>query len=314
MDRNRPFRFGVVSKGAASREAWLAQARRAEELGYSTFSIDDHVDHRLAPIAAIFAAALATTTLRVGCCVFANDFRHPVMLAKEAASLDLLTSGRIELGFGVGYLRSDYDLLGVPLEPPGVRVDRFSEAVQIMKGLFGDGPMTFAGRYYAVKGLDLQPKPVQRPHPPLLIGGGGRRVLQIAAREADIVGINGKSSTWGAIDWDSLSPEATAKKVTWVKEAAGARFEQLELHMLIIYLEITDEPRRAAAAMIREWGIEDKITVDQVLLTPHILIGTEEQIVETLKVRRARYGTSYIAVAKQAMEKFAPIARRLVDQ
>jgi probable F420-dependent oxidoreductase len=311
MDHHRRFRFGVLASGAPSRDAWVAQARRAEALGYATIAIEEHLDSALAPIAALQAAAEATTAIRVGSCVFANDFRHPVLLAKEVASLDVLTEGRLEFGFGTGYARDDYARPGIPFDPPGVRVARFAEAVQIVKAAFGGGSVSFAGTYYEVRDVDLLPKPVQRPHPPLLIGGGSRRILALAAREADIIGINVRTTAEGGFDWGSITPAATDQKVAWVREAAGERFARLELHTLAPFVTVTDDLRGAAATMLAAWGVADRVGVDELLATPHALIGTEDEIVAGLRAGRERYAISYVTVFAPAMEAFAPIVRRL---
>ena len=314
MHRHRPFRFGVAAYDAASREDWLTLARRAETLGYSTLAINDHLGTQPAPIAAIAAAAQVTTTLRLGCGVFANDFRHPVIFAKEAASLDVLSDGRFELGLGAGWRRADYEPAGLTFDPPGVRVARLSEAVQILKAAFGDAPVDFAGAHYAVRGFSLQPKPVQRPHPPLLIGGAGKRVLSLAAREADIVSLTVKGTAEGGLAWESISPAATAQKVAWVREAAGERRDQLELHLMAIFVAVSDAPADAAAAMLRQWDITDQLGGDELLASPHTLIGSEDQIVETLLALRQRFGISYVSVFQEAMEAFAPIVARLSGQ
>jgi probable F420-dependent oxidoreductase len=308
---HRPFRFGVSAYDAASREAWLTLARRAELLGYSTLAINDHQGTQPAPIAAIAAAAQVTTTLRLGCGVFANDFRHPVIFAKEAASLDVLSDGRFELGLGAGWRRADYEPAGIPFDPPGVRVARLTEAVQILKAAFGDAPVDFTGAHYAVKGFELRPKPVQHPHPPLLIGGAGKRVLMLAAREADIVGLTVKGTAEGGLAWESISPAATAQKVAWVREVAGERTEQPELHLMAIFVAVTDEPRQAAATMLRDWDIADGMSADQLLASPHTLIGAEDQLVEAVRGLRERYGVSYVSVFQEAMEAFAPVVARL---
>src|SRR6266700_7613977 len=249
MSQPRPFRFGVSVHGSKSRTEWIGIARQAEVLGYSTLLIPDHLGDQLAPIPALVAAADATSTLRVGSLVFDNDFRHPVVLAKEAATLDVLSGGRLELGLGAGWLTTDYEQSGIPCDPPGIRIDRMVEGLRVVKGLLGDGPLTFRGEHYAIAGLDGRPKPVQRPHPPVLIGGGGRRILTIAAREADIVGIgtNLRSGRIGPHLAENVTPEATARKVGWVREAAGDRFDQVELQMGIFLLQVTGD-REAAAA------------------------------------------------------------------
>ena len=173
----RPFRFGVASVETASGSAWTEFARRAEALGYATLLVPDHYLNPLTPVPALMAAAAVTTTLRVGCTVFANDFRHPALLAKEAATIDLLSGGRFEFGLGAGWLKDEYDQVGIPFDPPGVRVARMEEGLRVIKGLWGEEPVTFAGAYYTISGLEGTPKPVQRPHPPIYVGGGGKRLL-----------------------------------------------------------------------------------------------------------------------------------------
>ena len=166
MTAFRPFRFGVIAYDAQSKEEWVAKARRIEQLGYATLLVPDHLGKQLASVPAILTAAEATRSLRVGSYVFANDFRFPVMLAKEAATLDVLTGGRFEFGIGAGYLRSEYEQAGLPYDAASVRVSRLEETIQVVKGFFADEPLTFSGRYYTVTNLDGFPKPVQRPHPP----------------------------------------------------------------------------------------------------------------------------------------------------
>jgi probable F420-dependent oxidoreductase len=201
-------------------DEYIGHIRRVEDLGYTILLTPDHFQEQLAPFTALTAAAEASRTLRIGSCVFANDFRHPVVLAAEAATVDVLAEGRFEFGIGTGYMAPDYAMTGLPLDPPGVRVGRLAESVQIIKGLFGDEPVTYSGRYYSVAGLNGYPKPHQRPRPPLLIAGGGQRVLTLAAREADIVGLMMQSRN-GGIDFTSGSTTATAERVAWVRHAAG---------------------------------------------------------------------------------------------
>jgi probable F420-dependent oxidoreductase len=312
----RPFRFGVLTGGAPAREAWLERVRQVEDLGYSTLVLADHVHTGLAPLAAMVAAAEATTTLRIGSHVFANDFRNPVLLAKEAASIDLLSGGRLELGLGTGFWRVDYDRTGIALDPPGVRVSRFAEAVQVIKRAFDDGPFSFAGTYYTIRDLDLRPKPVQRPRPPIVIGGGGRRMISLAAREADIVSIGARTTAEGGFDFSSISPEAFEEAVAWVRQAAGARADTLELSVLANQVEVSDEgPRKAAERqLVALRRFTDQVTVDQLLASPKAILGTVDDIVETLLARRRRYGLSYIVISGQAVAEFAPIVARLAGK
>jgi probable F420-dependent oxidoreductase len=311
MPTQRPFRFGVVSHGAASRDEWYSQARKAEHLGYATFLVNDHLASTFAPVPAIIAAAEATTTLRVGSYVFANDFRHPVMLAKEAATIDVLSNGRFEFGIGSGWAQADYTQSGIPLDSAGVRVSRVAEAVRIIKGAFADARFNFTGTHYQVQDLQGSSKPLQRPHPPLLIGGGSQRMLSIAAQEADIVGINVKTTATGGFDVSSLTAEATDQKVAWVQAAAGARFAALELSVLVPFVAVTEKQQEVAARYVQDWGIAEYMTPQQLLESPHSVIGSIDQIIERLQAHRERYTCSYFVIHDHNMELFAPIVAQL---
>jgi probable F420-dependent oxidoreductase len=257
------------------------------------------------------SAAEATSTLRIGSYVLGNDFRHPVMLAKEAATIDVLSNGRLELGIGTGYYKSDYEGSGIPLQAPGVRVARFKEAVRLIKGFFEGEPFSFEGEYYQVHDLKGIPLPIQRPHPPIMMGGGSKRVLGIAAREADIVSLNIRTTPGGGFDLSSLTIEAAAQKVEWIRQAAGERFADLELNLLVMVVEITDDRREAAEKIHREWEMSnDEFTVEQLLDSPSFLIGSLEQIIEQLQMLREKFGISYYSVW-EPMEPFAPIVARL---
>src|SRR5215467_2077357 len=243
----KPFRFGLIGK-ATSREEWIEQAKQAEELGYASFLASDHVYWEFSPIAALQAAASATTTLRIGSHVFSNDFWHPVQLAREAATLDVLSGGRFELGIGAGYFAGEYAQAGIPFASAQERIARLEEAVQVITGLFRDEPLTFSGHYYTIGGLRLPP-PLQRPHPPLYMGGGGKLMLSAAARHADIVGIGPRALPNG-IDLEGSDQSGTAQKVAWVREAAGSRFEELELSIPILTVAVTEKDRLEAAKPI----------------------------------------------------------------
>lgn len=305
-----PFRFGVqcghCDGGAAE---WAALARKAEELGYSTFTMGDHLDAQFSPTVGLMAAAAATSTIRIGALTYANDYHHPVVLAKEAATLDLLSDGRLDLGLGAGWMTSDYEQAGIPLDPAGTRIDRLAEAVTILKGLFADGPVDFRGEHYEVRGLEGTPKPVQRPHPPILIGGGGRRILSLAAREADIVGLN-FNLHGGRID-ASVGPdgtaEHTAEKIGWIRDAAGDRFDDLELQVRIHLAMVTDDRVGLAEQLAPALGL----TPEAGLASPHSLAGTVEQIVDDLVEQRERFGISSIGISMSAMDEMAPVVARL---
>lgn len=311
MPAARPFRFATGGAMTASTAAYAKRARQAEALGYSTFLVADHFSPKwFEPGPALTAAALATTSLRVGCTVFCNDFRHPALLAREAAAIDVLTDGRLEFGIGAGWVKQEYDQIGLPFDAPGVRVSRMEEAVRVIKGLWGEGEFTFAGTHYTITGLDGMPKPLQRPHPPLFIGGGGRRLLTFAAREADNVGILAQALPGGGLDLAGDSEAVLARKVDWVREAAGARFDRLELAALIWAVAVADRRREAAERLAGAYGL----TAEAVLASPYFLIGSIDQIVEDLIAQRERHGISYITVLPQDMEAFAPAVARLVGR
>lgn len=312
MAHDRRFRFAAqLSRPPdGSGRSWSEQARKAEELGYSTLLMPDHFGEQLAPIAALAAAAAATSRLRIGALVFDNDYRHPLVLAKEAATLDLLSDGRLELGLGAGWMRSDYEQSGLAYDPPGVRVDRFEEGIRVVTGLLeADGRFSFRGEHYTIDDAVAWPRPVQRPRPPLIVGGGGRRVLTIAGRHADIVSINVdlRGGTGGPETAPDATPEATRRKVGWVREAAGQRFEELELNTLIGFVLVTADRAGILDAMAPTFGVrpEDAAHV------PVALVGTLEEMEEELRWRRDEYGISYFSVESDAWETLSPVVRRL---
>jgi probable F420-dependent oxidoreductase len=317
-DSKRRFRFGVVGESIQSGPELASTARRAEALGYDTLLLRDHFvaepfGHQLAPLVALTAAAAATRTLRVGSLVLDNDYRHPVLLAKEAATLDVVSGGRFELGIGAGWLREEYEQAGMAFDPPGVRVDRLEEALVVLKGLLSGSAFTFAGRHYTVTGLEGFPQPAQRPRPPILVGAGSRRMLGLAGREADIVGILPRALPNGTIseDLEERSPAAIARKVDRVREAAGDRFEELELSAMVTVAVAGDHTRAAERlATERGWGA----AAPQVLEMPSVLLGPVDRIVEGLEARRDRHQLSYVVVSDEDMEAFAPVVDRLAGR
>jgi probable F420-dependent oxidoreductase len=310
--QQRPFRFGLTGNGATTREAWLALARKVEVQGYATLLMSDHLHNQLGPMAALVAAAEATSTLRVGSFMFANDFRHPVFLAQEAATIDLLSSGRFELGLGSGWLLADYEKSGIVFDPPGVRIARFAEAVQVIKGCWADTPFTYAGTHYQVKEVNVLPKPVQKPHLPIMIGSGAQYILSIAAREANIIGINFKATRAGWADFASIRPEAVDQRIQWVREAAGERFETIELNNFAFIAAVTDQRRQVAQQGFQRFGEEiEDANIDEWLASPMVLVGTVEQIIEDLQLRRERFGISYIVLRESMADAFAPVVERL---
>jgi probable F420-dependent oxidoreductase len=272
----------------------------------------DHLGDQLAPLPALAAAAAATTRLRLGTWVLANDFRHPVMLAKEAATLDLLSDGRLELGIGAGWMNEDYTTSGIPRDAPGVRIARLAEALQVLRGLWGEGRFSFAGRHYTVTELDGRPKPLQRPHPPIAIGGGGRRILELAAREAQIIGLAAQlaSGQMGIEAGRSQTAAATDAKHAWIRAALGARAGQVELHARVLHTAVGE----AALARGAELGAPHGLSAEELLASPHALIGPEKRIEEHLLAARERWGLSYFTVSEDACEALAPLVARLSDR
>jgi probable F420-dependent oxidoreductase len=309
MAHPRKFRFGIQLSKAANGHDWAELARKAEGLGYSTLFMPDHFGDQLAPMPAIMAAADATTDLKVGALVFDNDYKHPVVFAKEIATIDVLSGGRVELGLGAGWMNTDYEQSGIQHDSAKVRVDRMEEGIAVMKGLFADGPFSFEGNHYTITAHDALPKPVQKPHPPFLIGGGGKRVLSIAAREADIVGINPAIKS-GNVDAESAADataEATDRKHAWVKEAAGDRFDDLEINCLCFAVIITDDPASMHEMMASMFGV----TAEQVADVPHVMVGTVKSICDQLIERRERWDMSYFVVQGDAFDAAAPIVAKL---
>jgi probable F420-dependent oxidoreductase len=309
VSKPRPFRFGVEEHRASSAKDWRERACLFESMGYSTLFLPDHFGEQLSPIAALMSAADATTTLRIGSLVFDNDYRHPVVLAKEAATLDLLSDGRLEFGLGAGWMTSDYEQTGIPLDPPGTRIERMAEGLEIIKRFFAGGAVSFEGKHYKVQGVDGFPAPVQKPHPPIIVGGGGRRMLRLAAQVADIVSVNYKL-TEGRVNRALVRTglaEATDEKLAWIKEAAGDRFSTIELCATIFVANVTDDRDGAAAAFAAGIGAEAR----EVLEMPHFLIGTIDQMVEDLQARRERFGISYVVFPDAAAESLAPVVERL---
>ncbi len=304
-----PFRFAVQLSKADSGASWRNLARKIEGLGYSTLFIPDHFEDQFGPLVALTVAAEATTTLRVGSLVFDNDYRHPLVLAKEIATLDLMSEGRMELGLGAGWMSVDYQQSGIPEDRPGVRISRMEEGLTIMKSLWADETTDFKGEHYQVTGAKGTPTPHRRPHPLILIGGGGKRVLGIAAREADIVGVN-PSLAAGYVGREvvaTTTAEYYRQRVQWIREAAGERFDQLELQCLTFVVQIVPNRREAVEQMA---GLMS-LTPEEVDGSPLTMIGTTDEITESLLQRRETFGFSYIVVHEAEMEAFAPVVAAL---
>lgn len=310
MAHGRKFRFGVQVSTASSASDWRDKARKMEDLGYSTLFMPDHFDDtQLAPMTAIAFAAAHTTTLRVGHLVLGNDYKHPAVTAKEAATIDLLSDGRLEFGLGAGWMQADYHELGLSYDPAGTRVDRLEEALAVIKGAWSGKPFSFAGKHYTITDYTGQPTPVQQPRPPIVVGGGAPRVLRLAGREADIVGIN-PNLRRGAITDDAVKSalaDATRQKIEWVKEGAGERFADIELQIRYFVAAITDDAEGFAGAVAGGFGL----TAHEALESGVALVGTVDQVCEKLERCREEWGVSYIVLGDDTFEAFAPVVKRL---
>ncbi len=304
-----PFRFALQVSNAASAEVWRGLARRAEDLGYSTLYVPDHLDDQWAPLVALTVAAEATTSLRVGTLVLDNDFRHPVVLAKEAATLDLVSGGRFEFGLGAGWLRADYDESGIPMEPAAVRIAKLAESIEIMRAMWRDGKATFDGRFYRVPEAKGTPAPLTPGGPPLVIGGGGKRILTLAGRCADIVSIV-PSLAAGSVGPEVAAEsvvEKYAERVAWARAAAGDRADQLEIQCWTVAVQVVPNAAEVLEALAAVVGL----TPEQLRAAPIALVGTTEEIAETLRARREALGFSYIVVHEAEMEALGPVIAEL---
>jgi probable F420-dependent oxidoreductase len=303
------FRFAMQASSAASPAAWRRLARKCEDMGYSTLYVPDHLDEQWAPMIACTLAAEATTTLRVGTLVLDNDFRHPVLAAREAATLDVVTGGRFEFGLGAGWLTADYDQSGIPMDRPSVRIARLAESLEIMRSLWQTGRATFRGEHYEVPDAKGFPVPATPGGPPLVIGGGGRRILTLAGRYADVV------SVVPSLAAGYIGPEVAAEavldryheRVRWAREAAGDRAGDLELQCWTATVQVVPNADEVVESMAPLFDL----TPDQLRAAPLALIGTTSEIAETLRKRREELGFSYVVVHEAEMDALAPVIAEL---
>jgi probable F420-dependent oxidoreductase len=300
MTAARVFRFGVMASQAQSADDWITKARRIESLGYDTMVMPDVLEHVPAAFPALAIAATATSRLRVGTYVLANDYRNPLITAREASTLDALSDGRFELGIGAGRpgAEADYQKLGIPLESPGRRIERLEESLQAIKRLFQGETIAEVGQHYTLAGSTLSPRPVQQPHPPILVAGAARRILSLAAREADIIGIGGRPTE---------SFDAVKEKIDWIREAAGDRFAQLELNANLMAVGEHVHPQALAWLGLDE---ADVLSSD----SPFIVLGSADEMADKLDARRESLGFSYLLVGEAFMDLFAPVVERLAGK
>lgn len=310
----RPFHFLADVREIVDGAELAARARRAEQLGYHALVLPDHLLGQLSPVATLATVAAATSTVRLSAFVMNNDLRHPAVLAQDLASIDVLSGGRLDVAIGAGWNKPEYDAIGLTFDRAPVRQARLAESITVLKGLFSGSSFSFAGEYYTITDYAAEPVPVQRPHPPFFIGGGGRRTLSLAGREADIVGLAPRILPNGSVDAASLTLAAAREKIGWVRDAAGERFDSLEFN---IYpstwpVTVTDNLRGEARRVIDELrsrtGIE--LTEDEVIDSPHLFIGSIDRLVEKFLQLRAELGISSILLGE--LDELTPVLERLV--
>jgi len=309
----RPFTFIADAPDAPDAATLIERARRAEAMGVTTFAIPDHLVPIPAPIPYLATVAAATERLRISAFVHNNDLRHPAMLAKDLATLDVYSAGRLDVALGAGWNKPEYDAIGLSFDPIATRVSRLTEAVAIIKGCFGDGPFSFRGEHYTITEYDGHPKPIQKPHPPFFIGGGGKRTLTLAGRKADIVGLAPRTLSEQRPDPRSITWAATEEKLGWVREAAGDRFDDLQFNVypsqwpITVTDDLRGEARRVIDRMRERTGYE--LTEDEVIASPHIFIGSIDRFVEKFQELRERLGITSFLVG--SLDELGPVVERL---
>ncbi|HVT75494.1 MAG TPA: TIGR03621 family F420-dependent LLM class oxidoreductase [Acidimicrobiales bacterium] len=305
----RPFRFSVQHHAASDGNAWRDLARKTEDLGYTTLYLPDHFGDQWSPTIAMTIAAEVTQNLRVGALVYDVDYRHPITQAKEVATLDVAFPGRVIFGFGAGWMKTDYDESGIAYDSPGTRINRMQEALTIMKALWADGTCTFRGEHYTITNAQGFPRPSTPGGPPVLIGGGGKKVLTIAAQMADTIGVNPNLRS-GAVDAEtakSAMGDVYRERMQWIRDAAGDRFDSLDLQVLTFMTQIVDNRDEVLANIAPLFGVTPEEAAD----IPLAMVGTVDQIVESLQKRREEFGFNDIVVQGDAMDAFAPVVAKL---
>jgi len=309
----KPFRFLADAFDATSIRELGERARAAEAIGVTTFILPDHLVPQLAPIPYLATVAALTERLRISAFVHNNDLRHPAVLAQELATLDVLSSGRLDVAIGAGWNEPEYRAIGLPFDPIGVRQARLAEAIAVLKGCFGENAFSFAGEHYTITDYDAYPKPIQQPHPPIFIGGGGRKTLELAGREADIVGLAPRILSGQRPDLSSITWSATEEKIDWVRKAAGDRFEALEFNVyptqwpIVVTDDIRGEARKVIDGLQERTGIA--MTEQEVIESPHIFIGSISRFEEKFSELRERLGINSFLVG--SLDELGPVVERL---
>lgn len=322
---SKPFRFGLQAYAPNSGREWRELARKAEATGFSSFHLADHIigpgpaltatGHPIQTVAAIPAmavAAEATSTIKVGCRVLCVDYRNPVMLAKEVATLDFFSEGRLELGLGAGWLQNEYEAIGVPFDRPGIRIDRFEEVVALLRASFAEGELNIDTPHVHAVGFEAVPKPFTKSGPPIMIGGGAKRILTIAGREADIVSLNFNNSSGklGAEGIGSSTAELTDQKIQWIKDGAGSRFDQIEIEIAAYFTIVTPDGEGTRAKMAPMFGMTPEVFAEH----PNALIGSVDEICDRIVERRERFGISYISFGASVIDAVIPVVERLAGK
>jgi len=314
----RPFRFLMTANGYPSLTELTALARKAEAIGCSTFVLPDHLVQQYAALPVLAMVAAATERLRLGTFVLNAGLRHPAVLAQDLATLDALSGGRLEIGLGAGWNKPEYDAIGIPFDPTGVRIARLTEAVTILKGCFAEEPFSFSGEHYTITDHNGVPKPSQRPHPPIFLGGGGKRLLTLAGREAQIVGLAPRLVPGNPprLDVRSITAAATQEKISWIREAAGDRFGELELNTypaggpIVVTSDPLAEARRRADRIREQTGVE--LTDEEILDSPHTFIGSIKDLTRKFTELRERFGISSFLI--DDLDAVAPVIEELAGQ
>ncbi|MDQ2845420.1 MAG: TIGR03621 family F420-dependent LLM class oxidoreductase [Actinomycetota bacterium] len=311
----RPFHFLADIHEIVDGAELATRARRAEGLGYHSVVLPDHLLGQLSPVVAMATVAAATSTLRMSAFVMNNDLRHPAVLAQDLGSIDVLSGGRLDIALGAGWNKPEYDAIGIPFDPTPIRQARLAESITVLKGLFTGEAFSYAGEHYTIIDYAAKPVPAQRPHPPFLIGGGGRRTLSLAGREADIIGLSPRIGAGANLDAASLTLAATREKIDWVRAAAGDRFESLEFNIypsmwpVTVTDDLRGEARKVIDALRSRTGTE--LTEDEVIDSPHLFIGSVDRLVEKFLQLREEIGISSILLG--AVGDLEPVLERLAD-
>lgn len=313
MPEKRPFTFAAMVRSGDTGQEFIDRVKEIESMGYSTAAMVDHFNPTFAPVPGLTAAALTAPSLRVLATVFDNDFRNPVLLAKEMATLDQLSNGRVDFGIGAGWMGSDYKQTGIQYDPPGVRISRMEEALTVMKGFWSGEEFNFNGEHYVIEGLRGYPAPVQQPHPPIYVGAGGKRILGIAGREADIIGVHVRFGPDGALDSVDTVREQMDKKFEWIRAGAGDRFDQIQFALLLFAATVVDSESAKQAEIA---SIAERIgqSEEAVAASPYYLVGSESELIEEIESLRETWGFSHFTVTADAADGFAPVVKKLAGK